>query len=67
MRVYEAAILWKKVCSIKMTKQTNFVRSYVFLLDHMVADRPRGVCNKNISQDAFFKFGAQILKKNKIA
>ena len=33
----------------------------------MVGDRPRGICDMNISQDAFFKFGAQILKKNKIA
>ena len=25
---------------IKMIEQTNFVRSYVFLLDHMIGDRP---------------------------
>ena len=29
-----------KFCSIKMIEQTNFIRSYVFLLDHMIGDRP---------------------------
>ena len=29
-----------KFCSIKIIEQTNFVRSYVFLLDHVIGDRP---------------------------
>ena len=32
--------LWWKFYSIKMIEQTNFTRSYVFLLDHMIEDRP---------------------------
>ena len=29
-----------KICSIKMIEQTNFAWSYVFLLNHMIGDRP---------------------------
>ena len=34
-----------EICSIRMIEQTNFVRSYVFFLDHMIGDRPyKGPC-----------------------